>query len=182
MIPINTQTPIIERALCHTKFLNRRRLICWLYMFTVYTGRLFMLVSGIPWFLVSTHYTSTTDILEHLPDVNGWRMLKAHVVKTCHDGSLYYEQKHMYTLCIPMSIFVVLLWTASCVWMPNFTCAGYVSWYAKMVCPVCTAIAWHLFAPAKYWSFYLSISMSCLRETWPSHYVYVNTRKLLDMP
>ena len=23
-------------------------------------------------------------------------------------------------------------------------------WYAKMACPVCTAIAWHLFAPAKH--------------------------------
>ena len=68
-------------------------------------------------------------------------------VKTCHDGSLYYEQKHIYTLCTPMSIFDCLPLDCKLGMNAEFHLRRLCIWYAKMACPVCTAIAWHLFAP-----------------------------------
>ena len=71
-------------------------------------------------------------------------------VKTCHDGSLYYEQKHIYTLCTPMSIFDCLPLDCKLGMNAEFHLRRLCIWYAKMACPVCTAIPWHLFAPAKH--------------------------------
>ena len=45
-------------------------------------------------------------------------------------------------------------------------------------CPVCTAIAWHLFLRQPNTSDVICLCL-CLagkQETWPSHYVYLNTR------
>ena len=147
-IPIYTQIPWIERTLSHTKSLNIRSL-CWLYVFTVHTWRIGF---GLWYSLIScVHTLHLLHILKHLPDVNGWRMLKARVgVKTCHDGSLYYEQKHIYTLCTPMSIFDCLPLDCKLGMNAEFHLRRLCIWYAKMACPVCTAIVWHLFAPAKH--------------------------------
>ena len=60
-------------------------------------------------------------------------MLKARVgVKTCHDGSLYYEQKHIYTLCTPMSIFDCLPLDCKLGMNAEFHLRRLCIWYAKM--------------------------------------------------